>query len=526
MQQHNFEGVDQMETQAQLSARQAHLARSASSFLIRPSPAARKEKSTLDDADRLRRLRAEEIEREFLEIDMLTDNKLREIAKRDDLENVTELALRVDTTDQSITQLGRALPSLKSLTLDLSILASFRDFGTSLRHLRVLHLASSQVRDLDGISALDSLVELHIAGNYICDLTPLAMHESLETLDLRGNLVRDLNEIDQLGTCLHLRNLLLEDNPVARIEPFRRVVCQYIPHLEVLESRMITKEDREPVNENVLENLSAYLETLDAPNLSDQEFAEEPTMRRWASACIINTNCDELEMIRARPSTPLGKTKSLRLSYSPKDATRNKANVERSEHRVNPSQDSSSASKSTVAAAAAAAGESASDLTHGSTVVFAGNLAASMRRRKKQSRLESNEQRLREVAAALANDSWGVAQPEQDLTPRFGSRAEEDDDLLLSESKLDELLALSNSLERDFRELQLDKGGSPTESPRSRIVRRKARAKPNQMTELTGKQPHPPKRSSPLSSVVDDLAQFAIDDSQEYDRCLDDEEKR
>ncbi|GBG31131.1 Ubiquitin carboxyl-terminal hydrolase 48 [Hondaea fermentalgiana] len=406
-----------------------------------------------DETGCKRALCAEEIEREFMEIDMLTDSKLREIAKSDDLESVTSLALRVDTTDQAIAQIGYFLPNLRTLTLDRSVLASFRDFGTSLRHLRVLNLAASQVRDLDGISALDALQELHIPGNYVRCLTPLAMHEQLRVLDARANLIGDLNEVDQLGTCPELSHLFLQENPIANVELYRRVIVQLVPGIEHLDETPVEMHDREPISDTTMDEIAAFLESLPTRIHASWEDHEQgcETMdsqgARWANAC--HGANDELEMIRARPSTPRGRSGSTRGGFA--------SPLEQGSFGANSLSDRS-ADKTrgeTQNAADASSNESASALTHGSNVVFAGNLAASMRRRKKASQLETNQQRLKQVAASLASEDWGLVNPEDDLTPRFGSRADVED-LLLSDSKLSELLALSDDLERDLRELQLD----------------------------------------------------------------------
>ncbi|CAM9908289.1 unnamed protein product, partial [Choristocarpus tenellus] len=80
-----------------------------------------------------------------------------------------------------VEQLGHLLPSLVELQLsDGSILASFRDLGTSLRVLQVMWARACCVTDLDGVGALSGLRELYLAFNDVEDLTAIAMHECLE----------------------------------------------------------------------------------------------------------------------------------------------------------------------------------------------------------------------------------------------------------------------------------------------------------------------------------------------------------
>ena len=74
------------------------------------------------------------------------------MAGEDDLDDVTNLELVVDTSEQTIERLGEMCPNLTSLKLNNSTLESFRDLGTSLRTLRILWLSRSGVTDLDGIA--------------------------------------------------------------------------------------------------------------------------------------------------------------------------------------------------------------------------------------------------------------------------------------------------------------------------------------------------------------------------------------
>lgn len=163
------------------------------------------------------------------------------------LEEVTELDIEVDTTDQSLAALGDKLPNLVRLRLSNSVLSSVRDLGTSLRGLRVLWLARCGITDLDGIGALQSLQELYLAFNDISDLSPLAIHEQLEVLDLDSNLVSDVLQVDQLGTCQRLHTLTLDANPLCRIPEYRRVVLHHVPQLHVLDDMDVEEDDRKRV---------------------------------------------------------------------------------------------------------------------------------------------------------------------------------------------------------------------------------------------------------------------------------------
>ncbi|CAK9011668.1 Leucine-rich repeat-containing protein 56, partial [Durusdinium trenchii] len=467
--------LDLEEAQEELSGGDERQDMQASSFLIRPSPMARKARAFESQAQ-VWTLPSEVIEKEFLEIDMLTDDKLRKLAAKDDLESVTDITFRVDTTDQSISQLGLMLPNLVNLTLDKSIVSSFRDFGTHLRSLQVLHLSASHVNDLDGISALDALTELFLANNHVKSLTPLAMHEHLRVLDLRGNMVTGLDEVDQLGTCLQLRELVLAENPVARIEPYRRVVFQFVPQLKLLDQVAAAGNDLDAVGENLLENLSTFLEQLeDHGDLA----SPAPATSSLGSSSFAGGNRShhvtvdgDGELIRARPSTPRQdtissssvrrsttalvqspSTRSIRVEHQPGSEGDDQVQAGTDAEQQQQPEDRFSAS---------------SELTHGAAVIFAGNLAASMRKRKKAARLETNQASLKRAAEKLEAEEYGD-KPEDPLTPRQG-----DADCNI-QSKLEELLSLSTGLEKEFQRLQAS-DTIRVESPKSKLLRRKAKA--------------------------------------------------
>lgn len=95
------------------------------------------------------------------------------------LRNRSRIACKVD-------HLGVQLPSLIELRLERgSTLASFRDFGNSMAHLRVLWLSACGVCHLDGVGALVGLEELYLAFNEVQDLTSIALHDRLEVCHTR-----------------------------------------------------------------------------------------------------------------------------------------------------------------------------------------------------------------------------------------------------------------------------------------------------------------------------------------------------
>merc|ERR1711988_1448353 len=64
--------------------------------------------------------------------EFLSDAQLRVLSGHDDLTEVTYLEMTVDTTDNTLADLGQRLPNLAQLKLTGSSMATIRDLGTSL----------------------------------------------------------------------------------------------------------------------------------------------------------------------------------------------------------------------------------------------------------------------------------------------------------------------------------------------------------------------------------------------------------
>ncbi|XP_063254338.1 leucine-rich repeat-containing protein 56 isoform X2 [Prinia subflava] len=182
---------------------------------------------------------------ELLMDEHLSPRKLKILAGVDDLQQVKALEMRVDTREISLGNFGVHLPNLRELKLNNSLLASVRDLGTSLSHLRVLWMARCGLSDLDGISSCSSLKELYIAYNNISDLSQLTWLDHLEVLDLEGNNIEDINQMQYLRLCCKLSHVTVEGNFIC-LKPnaestedpdynYRAEVKKLIPHLKYLD---------------------------------------------------------------------------------------------------------------------------------------------------------------------------------------------------------------------------------------------------------------------------------------------------
>ncbi|CAF0722095.1 unnamed protein product [Adineta steineri] len=180
-------------------------------------------------------------EADFLLEEFLSPTKLRALTGTDDLANIRDLEMIVDTSDTSLGNFGFYLQKLNQLKLSNSVIPRIRDLGTSLSHVRVLWMARCCLNDLDGITSLQALEELYVAYNEISDLSALSMLENLRLLDLESNLIDDLHQVEFLALCSSLETLTLEGNPINNHDDYRAEIIHRLPRLQILDDKS-TKE--------------------------------------------------------------------------------------------------------------------------------------------------------------------------------------------------------------------------------------------------------------------------------------------
>jgi Leucine-rich repeat (LRR) protein len=111
---------------------------------------------------------------------MITEEYILKACDVPTVEGLTAVKLVVDTSYQSLLDLGDIVKNLENLTLDGSYISSVRDLGTGLRGLLRLSLDNCALSELDGIGMLSNLIELSVRDNQLSDITSLAMHESIQ----------------------------------------------------------------------------------------------------------------------------------------------------------------------------------------------------------------------------------------------------------------------------------------------------------------------------------------------------------
>ena len=277
---------------------------------------------------------------------VIGEDYLRRVSGKSDLTKVEFIQLRVDLSIQSVLDICDFVPHLQSLVLDDSVISSVRDLGTGLRCLISLSLNSCALNDLDGIGVLTGLQDLSVSDNFIVDASPLVMHENLATLNLSGNNISNISVADELNSCPNLRSLFMGRNPIEKAPQYRLVVSSLITSLERLDGSPVNREAASRVTNNMV------LEAADVLRLEEEEADEE---RRIAVEL-------DAGMIKEANGGSNGKGK---------------------EQNGNSPRKGNSGGGGTVP-------DTGSELTHGSTVVLAGNMAAAMRRRRNNNNEDTN----------------------------------------------------------------------------------------------------------------------------------------
>lgn len=228
------------------------------------------------------------------------------VEDEESLSLVKELSISVDTKKHGpCDEIGYLLPKLQMLFLSNSALASIRDFGTSMRYLRVLKAPHCGLTELDGISALFSLEELYVSFNEIWDLSSISLHDSLQVLDLEANNVDEMLQLAQLGTCTALWNLTLTGCPILKRccsqVNYRRIVFKNIQSLQCLDDEPITSVDQEDPDTRAIlrrkQRPSSVPSPLKLSHIQDLSFNGTERHRGWEFSANQDSVADMKELV-------------------------------------------------------------------------------------------------------------------------------------------------------------------------------------------------------------------------------------
>ncbi|KAF6775374.1 hypothetical protein AHF37_04992 [Paragonimus kellicotti] len=237
----------------------------------------------------------------------LSEQTLRSISRRNDLNAVTSLEIKIDIDNVCCGNFGALLPNLRQLKLSNSRIPTIRDLGSSLNNLEILWMSRCCLYCLDGLSCMSNITELYLAFNEISDLSPCVMLEILEVLDLEGNAISEKSNLNFLKTCKRLSALTLLGNPFISlcggVKSYRQIVRKVLPQVKVLDDLSIDSMCSSKSTEYDVTQLYdewEYINTVlrEVGLLSDKklnpEDAKEPVAERSKST--ITTGSSELSL--------------------------------------------------------------------------------------------------------------------------------------------------------------------------------------------------------------------------------------
>ncbi|ESO95474.1 hypothetical protein LOTGIDRAFT_160627 [Lottia gigantea] len=256
----------------------------------------------------------------------LSPRKLKMLTGVDNLEEVTSLELKVNTTETSLGNFGSLLPNLTQLKMSDSVIHSIRDIGSSLRGVRVLWMSQCGLNEVDGISSMTSLQEVYLPYNEISDISALSMLDDLQILDLEGNNIDDIAQMQYLALCDKLTRLTIEGNPVCTMRTpdseeqnynYREEVQKILPTVEILDDEPLVSGSQPSMSINAFDADWEYLEELQRDSLfqSPSEVPEE--------------TATSIESTPLRPATAYRPGSALRPSsgFRPSSASRRPATI-------------------------------------------------------------------------------------------------------------------------------------------------------------------------------------------------------
>lgn len=131
---------------------------------------------------------------------------------------------------------------MKALTMDL---VHQKTKTNNIHMLSKLNLWGIDLTDVTLVKEMPALQVLSLSVNNISNLEPFKNLKNLQELYLRRNNISDLSQLAYLSSLKNLKILWLSENPIANIPFYREIVIKCLPHLERLDDKNITEEERQ-----------------------------------------------------------------------------------------------------------------------------------------------------------------------------------------------------------------------------------------------------------------------------------------
>lgn len=107
--------------------------------------------------------------------------------------------------------------------------------ANSLSDVKTLNMWGFNLKDISLFERMPNVEICSLPVNKISNLAPLANCRKLRELYLRQNQITDFHELTYLSGLRFLKNLSLNDNPIASTPNYRQTVFQILPQLEKLD---------------------------------------------------------------------------------------------------------------------------------------------------------------------------------------------------------------------------------------------------------------------------------------------------
>jgi len=137
---------------------------------------------------------------------------------------------------------------LKHLYLDFNEITQI-EYVYELKNLETLSLCCNKIRLVDNLP--DNLKRLLLASNLIDNLDKQIINKlrNLEEINLANNLINNINIIYKLEALKNLKVLSFSDpnfgeSPISSLNSYRVYTIHYLPQIEILDSILITEEDK------------------------------------------------------------------------------------------------------------------------------------------------------------------------------------------------------------------------------------------------------------------------------------------
>ena len=106
-------------------------------------------------------------------------------------------------------------------------------------------MSNNQIKSLSNIPYLDRLKTLVIVGNKICEIGMIGEFlPSLQNLFLMNNRLKDIKQVQKLGECRQLSNLVMNNNPICEMVCYRKLVIASITTLKQLDFKKVTPQEK------------------------------------------------------------------------------------------------------------------------------------------------------------------------------------------------------------------------------------------------------------------------------------------